>query len=133
MPDPNATRVEMSELASRLRMHPASLYARAVAIGVPVARAGRRSTVGVEDARRIEASLQKSVPDTREQVLATIGRHAAAIATSVLAEMNNTVQGIATAAIEARVKAKLGSAKEEIAADLDRVEGAASVGEVAPS
>jgi hypothetical protein len=121
MPDSNAARVELSELASRLRMHPASLYARAVAIGVPVARAGRRSTVGIDDARRIEAALSSASADASERLLAIVRKHAAEVARKVLAEVSKSAVKISDDAVRAHAEAVVQSAAPDIVADYNEL------------
>lgn len=50
--------VRLSEVAARLRVHPSALYARAITLGVPVARNRHSAFVTREDADRLEQALR---------------------------------------------------------------------------
>lgn len=51
-------RVPLSAIASRMRMHPASVYQCAVRLGIVVNRTARVAYVSAADAERIEAGAE---------------------------------------------------------------------------
>lgn len=56
MREATVERVPLSTLASRMRIHPGSVYQRAIQLGIVVSRSGRLAYVDADDAAKLEAA-----------------------------------------------------------------------------